>query len=55
MGSLKASKNQALLDGERKNAQAKGKQKGKDKNNSDIKPKEKWNLLEGASGYKKDK
>ena len=55
MGALKASKNQALLDGETKNAQEKGKQKGKEKKKSDFKPKEKKNPSKGAFVSKKHK
>ena len=55
MGSLIASKNQSLLVGETKNAQAKGKQRGKEKKNTDTMPKEKENPLEGSLGSKKDK
>ena len=43
MGSLKASKNQGLLGGETNNAKTKGKQKGKENNNTDFKCKEKQN------------
>ena len=53
--SLKPSKNQALLDGETKNVQEKGKQKGKDKKKTERKPKEKKNPSNGALGSKKDK
>ena len=45
MGALKACKKQVVLAGETKNVQAKGKQKGKDKKNYDIKPKAKHNPL----------
>ena len=55
MGSLKASKNQALLARESKNLNAKGKQKGKDKKNSEFKPKEELDPSDGASRSKKDK
>ena len=55
MGDLKASNNQALLTEETKNAQAKGKQKGKEKKNIDFKPKDKQNPSEGAFDSKKDK
>ena len=55
MGALKASKNQALLDGDTKNAQYKGRQNWKDKKNTEIKPKEKQNPSDWASGSKKDK
>ena len=53
-GAIKASKNQALSARETNNAQAKGKQKGKEKKNIDFKLKEKQNPSEGASGSKKD-
>ena len=53
MGAPKASKNKAILDGETKNAWAKGKKKGKDKKKT--KPKEKRNPLDGPSSSKKDK
>ena len=55
MGALKASKNQALLARETKNAQAKERQKGTNKKNIETKPKEKQNPSNGASGSKKDK
>ena len=55
MGALKASKKHALLAGVTKNAQAKGKHKGKEKKNNDFNPKDKKNPSEGASGSKKDK
>ena len=55
MGDLKALKNQALLDGETKNAQEKGKQKGNEKKSIDFNPKEKQNPSKGAFGSKKDK
>ena len=55
MGALKSSKNQSLLDGETNNAQDKGKQKGKEKKNTETKPKEKKNHLDGAYGSTKDK
>ena len=48
MGALKASKNHGLLARETKNAQAKGKKKGKEKNNIDLKPKDICNPSEGA-------
>ena len=54
MGALKASKNQALLARETKNVQGKGKQKGKEKKNTESKTKGKKNPLKGASGSKKD-
>ena len=41
MGALNATKNQALLVGETKNAQAKGKQKYIEKKNTDFNPKDK--------------
>ena len=55
MGSLKASIKQALLVGETKNAQEKGKQKGKENKNIYFEPKEKHNPLKGASSSKKEK
>ena len=55
MGDLKASKDLALMVGETKNAQAKGRQKGKYKKNTETKPKEKQIPLDGAYGSKKDK
>ena len=55
MGDLKSSKKQSLLDGETKNAQAKGKQKIKEKKNTNIKPKEKYNPSEGGPGSRNDK
>ena len=54
MEALKASKNQALLDCESKNMNAKGKHKGNDKKNFESKPKEELNPSDGASGSKKD-
>ena len=41
LGALKAPKNQTLLAGETKNAQENGKQRGKEKKNTNINPKEK--------------
>ena len=55
MGALKASNNQYLLTGETKNAQEKGKHKGKEKKNIDYNTKENQNHLEGASGSNRDK
>ena len=55
MGTLKASKNQDLLGGDTKNAQAKGNHKGKEKKNTNFKHKDKKNPSEWASGSKKDK
>ena len=55
MGALISSRNQALLDGESKDSNSKGKQKGKNKKNSDSKPKEKLNPPDGALSSKKDK
>ena len=55
MGVFKASKNQALLARDSKNAQVKGNQRGKEKKNTDSKPKDKQNPLDGASGSKKNK
>ena len=55
MGSLKASKNQDLLVRENNTAQDKGRKKGKEKKNTETKPKEKQNPSDGAFVYKKDK
>ena len=55
MGVLRASPNQDLLDGETKNAQAKGKKKGKDKRNTVFEPNKEFDPSDGASGSKKDK
>ena len=55
MGSLRASTNQALLAGETKNAQARRKQKGKEKRNTEFEPKEEFDPLDEVSGSKKDK
>ena len=55
MWSLKASKNQARLAGETKNAQEKRKQKGKEKKNTYFNPKEKHNPSKGAFGFNRDK
>ena len=55
MGVLKDSKNQTFLVGDSNNAQAKGKQRGKEKKKTDSKPKEKLNPLDGASSSKKNK
>ena len=55
MGALKSSKNHTLLYWETKNAQAKGKHKGKERKNIKFNTKDKHNPLEGSSGSKKDK
>ena len=55
MGSLRASPNQALLVGETKNAQARRKQKGKEKRNTEFEPKEEFDPAIEATGSKKDK
>ena len=55
MGALKASKNQALLAGETKSVQAKGKHKGKDKNNVEVEPKEEFDPSNAALCSNKDK
>ena len=55
MGALKASKNQARLAGETKDAQEKRKKKGKENKNTYFNPKEKNNPSKGAFGFNKDK
>ena len=55
MATLKASKDLALLDGEKKNAHDDGRLKGKDKDNTGFEPKEEFDPLVGASGSKEDK
>ena len=55
MGVLKTSKNQVLLAGETKNAQEKGKWKGKEKRYTKFEPKEEFDPLDRALGSKKDK
>ena len=55
MGALKASKNQALLARDTKNVQAKENHRGKNKKNSNLKPKEKKNPSKGYFDSKKDK
>ena len=55
MGSLKSFMNQYILGRETKNVQAKGRQKWKEKNNTETKTKEKKNPSYGALGSKKDK
>ena len=54
MGVLNASKNQTLLAGDSANKQAKGKKKGKENKNVDLKSKEKHNPSNGASSSKKN-
>ena len=55
MGVLRASKYQGLLAGETKNAQIEGKHKGKEKNNTEFKPKDEFDPSDESSGSKKDK
>ena len=55
MGSIRASPNQALLDGETRNVQAIRKQKSKEKRNTEFKPKDEFDPSNEASGYRKDK
>ena len=55
MWSLRASPNQALLDGETKNVEARRKKKGKEKRNTECKPKEDYDQANEASRSKKDK
>ena len=55
MVSLIATIKQTLLDGETKNAQARGNQKGNDKRNTEFKPKEVFDPSHEASGSKKEK
>ena len=54
MGSLKTSKNQAVLAKETVNAQEKRKQKGKDKRDTEFKPKEEIDPSDGILDSKKD-
>ena len=54
MGSLKSSPNQALLVGETKNAQARRKQKGKEKRNTEFEYKDEFDPVDETLGYKKD-
>ena len=55
MGVLKDSKNQALLFGDSKNVQSKGKKREKEKTNIDLNLKEELNPSDGASGSMKKK
>ena len=55
MGVLQTSKNHVLLAGNSRNAQARGKQKGKETKNTDSEPKENHKSSNGASGSKKKK
>ena len=55
MGVIQTSKNQALLVTESNNVQARGKHKGKETKNNDLKPKENQISFDGASGSKKNK
>ena len=55
MGVIQTSKNQALLVTESNNVQARGKHKGKETKNNDLKPKENQRSFDGASGSKKKK
>ena len=55
MESLKSSKYLSLLARETKNAQAKGKEKGKDKRNTEFYPKDELVPSDGSLGSKKDK
>ena len=52
MGALRASLNQSLLDGETKNAQARRKQKGKKKRNTEFEPKEEFDPADESLGLK---
>ena len=49
MGVLQTSKNMALLDGDSRNVQARGNQKGKDTKNTNQKPKDNKKYSNGAS------
>ena len=55
MGVIQTSKNQALIVIESNNAQEKGKHKGKETKNNDLKPKENKKYSDGASGSEKKK
>ena len=50
MGSLRAPPNQALLDGETRNVQARRKKKGKEKRNTEFEPKDEFDPSDEASG-----
>ena len=53
MGDLKASTNQALLDGETKNVQERRKQKGKEKRNTEFEPKDEFDTADEDLGSRK--
>ena len=55
MGVIQTSKNQTLFVINSNNVQARGKHKGKETKNTDSKPKENQESLDGASGSKKKK
>ena len=55
MGALRAFPNQALLAGEIRNAQARRKQKGKEKINTKFEPKDEFDPSDEAYGSKKEK
>ena len=55
MGALKCSNYLSLLARETKNAQEKGKEKGKDKRNTEFYPKDELVPSDGSLGSKKDK
>ena len=55
MGALRASPNQAPLNGETRNAQVSRKHKGKEKRNTKFEPKYEFHPSNEASGSRKDK
>ena len=55
MGALRASPNEALLDEETRNAQARRKLKGKEKRNNEFEPKYEFDPLDEALGARKEK
>ena len=55
MGVIQTSKNQALLMTYSNNAQARGKKKGKETKNTNLKPKEYQESFDGPSGSRKNK
>ena len=55
MGAHTTSTNQAPLDGETRNSQARRKQKGKQKRNTEFEPKYEFDPLDEALGSRKDK
>ena len=55
MGALRASSNQALLTGETRNAQARRKQKGKEKIHIEFEPKYEFDPSDESSCSRKDK